>query len=213
MLFLGFGIVVCFVIQYVFIDLFLKLVFVFVEFEVLVGGFVQSGCFFVKGGFGCDEFGRGEVGFVVFVLVIEGSVVAVFGVGICDILVSQELIVVFIVVLFLFLFFKFFVFIIKGGKKVLGGFVVYGSVCLVIDVKGNIELFKGLFVEFVVFVDNSLRGDVFFFGLDGDGSIVFVGVIYLDYIFVKQVKVVDINVSGKVCVCEVIKVQCIVGVR
>jgi hypothetical protein len=76
----------------------------------------------------------------------------------------------------------------------------------VVNVKGNSELLKSLFVQPVVFVDNLLRGDALFFGPNGDGSAVLVGTTHPNYVFAKQAKVADINISGKVGAREVAKV-------
>lgn len=74
------------------------------------------------------------------------------------------------------------------------------------------EIFKGLFIDVVVAIDNSLGGDSFVPGFQGDGYSVLIRSADRDYIPVAPAKVSYVNIGGDIDTGQVTQMDGAIGI-
>ena len=163
------------------------------------------------GAVGFDELVGRERRAALLALVAVGAVVAALGAGADDVAVGKEGAGLLVVVLHRALLDEL-ALVVELAEELRSGLGVGGRRGARVDVERHAEALERTLDEFVVAVDNLLRGDALLAGLDGDGHAVLVGAANRDDVAVAQTQVAGIDVRRYVNARQMADVNGAIGI-
>ena len=152
---------------------FFKKLLIFVERHIPMFCLFEHGLAARDSAAGVYKVGRVERCSAFFALVAVSVGIATVRAGAHNIAVGKKLMSLLVVILLGSFFYKN-AFVVEGFENFLRGFGVHVATCARIYVETNSKIFKSLFVEFVIFVDNCLGSSTLFTGAHSDSHTVFV---------------------------------------